>query len=55
VEVGPEGGEAVVRVRDTGIGMSPDMLRRLFQPFAQERRLVRRTVYPAVPPGSSMR
>jgi CheY-like chemotaxis protein len=37
MEVGAEGGEGVVRVRDTGVGMSADMLRRLFQPFAQER------------------
>jgi signal transduction histidine kinase/DNA-binding response OmpR family regulator len=36
VEVGTEGTEAVVRVRDTGVGMSGEMLRRLFQPFAQE-------------------
>jgi two-component system CheB/CheR fusion protein len=29
------GAEVVVRVRDTGIGMSPEVLRRAFEPFAQ--------------------
>jgi len=49
----PEGGEqdsqpaavgpvAVVRVRDTGIGISPEMLPRLFQPFAQADRTLDR-------------
>jgi signal transduction histidine kinase len=35
VEVGEEGQEAVIRVRDTGIGISPDLLPRLFDLFAQ--------------------
>jgi PAS domain S-box-containing protein len=32
---GREGGEAVVRVRDTGIGISPEMLDRIFDLFMQ--------------------
>jgi PAS domain S-box-containing protein len=37
-----EGGEAVIRVRDTGIGIAPDMLPRVFDLFIQaERRLDR--------------
>jgi two-component system CheB/CheR fusion protein len=35
VSVDGEGKQAVVRVADTGVGMDPDMLARLFQPFAQ--------------------
>jgi CheY-like chemotaxis protein len=31
-----EGGEAVVRVRDTGIGVPPDVLDRVFDPFVQQ-------------------
>jgi PAS domain S-box-containing protein len=39
---GREGGEAVLRVRDTGIGIAPDMLPRIFDLFVQaERRLDR--------------
>ncbi|MFL6198029.1 MAG: ATP-binding protein [Thermoanaerobaculia bacterium] len=30
-----EGGEAVVRVRDNGIGVPPDVLERVFEPFVQ--------------------
>ena len=33
--VGVEDGEAVVRVRDTGLGISEDMLARIFEPFTQ--------------------
>ncbi len=33
--VGSEDGEAVVRVRDTGLGISADMLTRIFEPFTQ--------------------
>ena len=33
--VGVEEGEAVVRVRDTGVGLSPEMLQTIFEPFAQ--------------------
>jgi signal transduction histidine kinase len=42
VEVGAEYDEAVVSVRDTGIGMSLEMLQRLFQPFVQERQALDR-------------
>ncbi|HEV2843780.1 MAG TPA: ATP-binding protein [Thermoanaerobaculia bacterium] len=35
VEVGAEGEQAVVRVRDTGVGLSPGMLQTIFEPFAQ--------------------
>jgi signal transduction histidine kinase/ActR/RegA family two-component response regulator len=35
VSVGTEGNEAVVRVRDTGVGLSPEMLQTIFEPFAQ--------------------
>ena len=35
VEVTSEGEEAVLRVRDTGVGLSPEMLHTIFEPFAQ--------------------
>ena len=35
VSVGAEGGELVVTVRDTGIGIAPDFLSHIFEPFAQ--------------------
>jgi signal transduction histidine kinase/CheY-like chemotaxis protein len=35
VELGPEDGQAVVRVRDTGLGISAEMLTRIFEPFTQ--------------------
>jgi hypothetical protein len=38
-----EGGEAVVRVRDTGIGIPPEMLSRIFGLFAQVERSQERT------------
>ncbi len=37
-----EGGEAVLRVRDTGIGIAPDMLPRIFDLFVQERQALDR-------------
>lgn len=35
-----EGGELVVRVRDTGVGILPDMLGRIFEPFVQSDRVL---------------
>jgi signal transduction histidine kinase/ActR/RegA family two-component response regulator len=35
ISVDTEDGEAVVRVRDTGVGLSPPMLQTIFEPFAQ--------------------
>jgi CheY-like chemotaxis protein len=35
ITAGVEGDEAVVRVRDTGIGLSQEMLPRIFEPFTQ--------------------
>jgi PAS domain S-box-containing protein len=37
------GGEAVLTVRDTGIGMGPDTLAQLFEPFSQAERSLDRT------------
>jgi CheY-like chemotaxis protein len=36
----PEGGELVLRVRDTGVGIAPDMLARIFEPFVQADRVL---------------
>jgi two-component system CheB/CheR fusion protein len=38
VRVFPEGDEAVLRVEDTGVGLPPDMLDRIFEPFVQADR-----------------
>ncbi|HEV2856416.1 MAG TPA: chemotaxis protein CheB [Thermoanaerobaculia bacterium] len=38
VRAEPERGTAVVRVRDTGIGMQPELLARVFEPFSQADR-----------------
>ncbi len=35
-----EGGELVLRVRDTGMGIAPDMLARIFEPFVQADRVL---------------
>ena len=37
LEVRREGGQAVLRVSDDGVGIAPDMLERIFDMFAQER------------------
>ncbi len=37
-----EGGEAVVRVRDRGVGISPELLPRIFEPFSQGERTIAR-------------
>ncbi|MBP3954471.1 response regulator [Gemmata sp. G18] len=42
LSVSREGDEAVVRVRDTGIGLAPDMLLRVFDLFTQENRTLDR-------------
>jgi signal transduction histidine kinase/ActR/RegA family two-component response regulator len=42
VDLHAEDTHAVVRVQDTGIGMSPEMLQRLFQPFSQEHQALDR-------------
>ncbi|MBI5489716.1 MAG: response regulator [Deltaproteobacteria bacterium] len=36
-------GEAVLRVRDSGVGLEPDLLSRLFEPFTQADRTLDRT------------
>ncbi|HVX61072.1 MAG TPA: PAS domain S-box protein [Pirellulales bacterium] len=42
VDLEGQSGEAILRVRDTGIGIAPEMLPRIFDPFVQaERRLDR--------------
>lgn len=38
-----EGGEAVIRVRDTGVGMAPSLLRSIFEPFVQADQPLART------------
>ena len=38
VRVSPEGEQAVLRVEDTGIGLPPEMLERIFEPFVQADR-----------------
>ena len=43
VTVAREGAEAVVRVRDSGIGVPPDVLERVFEPFMQSDGSLART------------
>src|SRR5262249_44702167 len=43
LEAGREGDEAVVRVRDTGIGIEPDLLPRVFDMFTQADRALDRS------------
>jgi PAS domain S-box-containing protein len=38
-----DGGEAEIRVRDEGIGMTPDLMRNLFEPFVQAEGSLART------------
>ena len=38
IEVEPEGGDAILRVKDTGVGISPDLLPRVFDLFVQSER-----------------
>jgi PAS domain S-box-containing protein len=42
IEVEPEGGDAVLRVKDTGVGISPDLLPRVFDLFVQSERALDR-------------
>jgi signal transduction histidine kinase len=35
-----EGGELVLRVKDTGVGIAPEMLARIFEPFVQADRVL---------------
>ncbi len=43
VRAAEEPGEIVIRVRDTGIGIPPDMLPRVFDLFVQERQAIHRS------------
>jgi PAS domain S-box-containing protein len=43
VRLAVEGGQAVLRVTDTGLGMEPEMLARLFEPFSQADRSLHRS------------
>lgn len=38
-----QGGVLVLRVRDTGMGLAPDMLSRIFEPFVQSGRVLHRS------------
>lgn len=44
VALGRDDGEAVVTVRDTGVGIEPELLGRLFEPFRQAHQPIARTV-----------
>ncbi|HYF60661.1 MAG TPA: PAS domain-containing protein [Burkholderiaceae bacterium] len=43
LSVAAEGGEAVLRVRDSGVGMAPDLLPKVFDLFMQARRTIDRS------------
>jgi signal transduction histidine kinase len=43
VNAEPDGGRAIITVRDTGIGIEPAMLPRVFDPFAQAARSLERS------------
>ncbi|HWH07877.1 MAG TPA: PAS domain-containing sensor histidine kinase [Candidatus Thermoplasmatota archaeon] len=43
VEAGPEAGRAVVRVTDSGIGLRPEDIQRLFEPFSQVHDTMQKT------------
>jgi PAS domain S-box-containing protein len=43
VAADPDRGEAVLSVRDSGVGIEPDMLARLFEPFSQADRTLDRS------------
>jgi signal transduction histidine kinase len=43
VRVGPEGGVAVLRVRDSGVGLAPEHLASIFEPFVQAHASLDRT------------
>ena len=43
VEAGPENGRAIVRVTDTGIGLKPEDIQRLFEPFSQVHDTMQKT------------
>jgi signal transduction histidine kinase/DNA-binding response OmpR family regulator len=43
LNVESENGEVIVRVRDTGVGIAPEMLSRIFEPFAQADRSIDRS------------
>ena len=38
IEVEPDGGDAILRVKDTGVGISPELLPRVFDLFVQSER-----------------
>ncbi|MDQ3031483.1 MAG: PAS domain S-box protein [Myxococcota bacterium] len=42
VTLAKDAGDAVVRVRDTGVGIRPEMLARMFEPFEQEAQEISR-------------
>jgi two-component system CheB/CheR fusion protein len=44
VRVTREGGEAVLSVRDSGVGIAPEMQARLFEPFIQAPQTIERTL-----------